>query len=63
MGVSDKIELIPMEFLEPVKIYTVFSKQTVKEQIVNNYNNALNAAIEEIDYLDYIDHYMAVHSN
>ncbi len=62
-GVSDKIELIPMEFLDPVNIYTVFSKQTVKEQIINNYNNALSAALDEIEYLDYMEKYTSGRSN
>jgi hypothetical protein len=57
MGVSDQIKLVPIEFLEPVEIYTVFSKQTVSEDIVENYNRALAKAAKEEAYTDYIATY------
>ena len=57
MGVGDKVKLIPVEFLEPVRIYTVFSKKTVKEKIVEDYNKALKVANNEHIYIDYIGIY------
>jgi polar amino acid transport system substrate-binding protein len=57
MGVSDQIKLVPIEFLEPVEIYTVFSKETVSEDTVEKYNRALAKAAEEEAYTDYIETY------
>jgi hypothetical protein len=57
MGVSDRIKLVPIEFLEPVEIYTVFSKKTVSEDTVENYNRALAEAAKEEAYTDYIATY------
>jgi polar amino acid transport system substrate-binding protein len=57
MEVSDQVKLVPIEFLEVVQIYTVFSKKTVGDHIVENYNNALEAANREQKYLDYIKVY------
>ncbi len=44
MDVSDKIKLVPIEFLDPVLIYTVFSKETVSETVVEKYIKALKTA-------------------
>ncbi len=57
MDVRDRVKLVPIEFLELVQIYTVFSKETVREGIVDKYNKALKAAMGERQYLDYIDVY------
>jgi hypothetical protein len=57
MDVSDQVTLVPLEFLEPVNIYTVFSKKSVNESTINKYNQALEKAKREINYLDYIDKY------
>ena len=54
MGVSDQIKLVPIEFLEPVRIYTVFSRKTVNVDLIERYNKALEIANKEIIYLDYI---------
>ena len=63
MGVSDQVELISIEFLEPVQIYTVFSKKSVSEEFVEKYNEALKSATIEIEYLDYIRKYKATAEN
>jgi len=57
MEVGDQVKLVPIEFLDMVRIYTVFSKKTVGENIVENYNEALEAAGRERKYLDYIKVY------
>ena len=57
MEVGDQVKLVPIEFLDLVQIYTVFSKKTVGEDIVKNYNKALEAAGRERKYLDYIKVY------
>jgi polar amino acid transport system substrate-binding protein len=57
MEVGDRVKLVPIEFLDLVQIYTVFSKKTVPESIVENYNKALVAANRERTYLDYIKDY------
>jgi polar amino acid transport system substrate-binding protein len=57
MEVGDQVKLVPIEFLDLVQIYTVFSKKTVGEDIVENYNKALEAAGRERKYLDYIKVY------
>lgn len=59
MEVGDQVKLVPIEFLEPVQIYTVFSKKTVKKVIVENYNKALEAANRERKYPDYIKVYQS----
>ena len=59
MGVSDQIKLVPIEFLEQVKIYTVFSKKTISKDFVEIYNKALEAANREITYIDYIEIYLS----
>jgi len=59
MGVSDQIKLVPIKFLEQVKIYTVFSKKTVSEDFVEIYNKALEAANREGLYKDYIEIYLS----
>ena len=59
MEVSDKVKLIPIEFLDPVLIYTVFSKETVSETVVEKYNNALKAANKEQKYTDYVKIYQS----
>ena len=55
MEVSDQIKLVPIEFLEPVEIYTVFSKEKVGIDIVERYNRALEMAGREESYLNYIE--------
>jgi ABC-type amino acid transport substrate-binding protein len=55
MEVRDKVKLVPIEFLDPVEIYTVFSKKTVGEAIVEKYNIALSGAMNEQKYTDYIE--------
>ncbi|MBE9552606.1 MAG: transporter substrate-binding domain-containing protein [Proteobacteria bacterium] len=57
MEVSDQVKLVTIEFLEPVQIYTVFSKKTVRKNVVDDYNNALKKAREEHSYIDYISIY------
>ncbi len=57
MEVADQVKLVPIEFLDMVQIYTVFSKKTVRENIVENYNKALEAANKERKYIDYIKVY------
>ena len=57
MKVDDQVKLVPIEFLEPVLIYTVFSKKTVSENLVERYNKALEAASKEQPYKDYAAHY------
>lgn len=57
MGVSDQIKLVPIEFLEPVRIFTVFSKKTVTEDLVEKYNKALEAAAKKQKYIAYIEAY------
>jgi len=57
MGVDDQVKLVPIEFLEPVLIYTVFSKKTVSEDIVENYNKALEAATRQQSYKSYVNNY------
>jgi len=57
MEVGNQVKLVPIEFLDLVKIYTVFSKKTVGEHIIKNYNNALEAANKKQKYLDYIKVY------
>ncbi len=59
MGVSDQIKLVPIEFLEPVRIYTVFSGKTVRQDFVGIYNKALEAANRDIKYIDYIEIYLS----
>jgi hypothetical protein len=54
MGVRDEVKLVPIEFLEPVEIYTVFSKETVDVDIISRYNSALEAAQAEIEYSDFL---------
>ena len=55
MGVRDQIKLVPIEFLGPVEIYTVFSKKTVDENIVESYNAALKIARTKKNYIDFIE--------
>jgi len=57
MEVTDQVNLVPIEFLDLVQIYTVFSKKTVGKDIVENYNKALEAAVRDRKYLDYIKVY------
>jgi polar amino acid transport system substrate-binding protein len=57
MEVADHVKLVPIEFLDLVQIYTVFSKKTVREDIVGKYNDALESAVRERKYLDYIKVY------
>lgn len=59
MKVDDKVKLVPIEFLEPVLIYTVFSKKTVSEDVVERYNKALETASKEQLYKDYVTHYQS----
>lgn len=58
MGVSDEVKLVPIEFLEPVEIYTVFSKDTVDKKVISRYNSALKAARAEIEYSDFLVNFL-----
>jgi polar amino acid transport system substrate-binding protein len=57
MEVGDQVKLVPIEFLESVQIYTVFSKKTVSESVVEDYSKALEEANKEHNYVDYISIY------
>ena len=59
MEVGDQVKLVPIEFLEPVLIYTVFSRKTVGEAVVEKYNNALEAASKAQQYKDYVKTYQS----
>ncbi len=59
MEIGDQVKLVPIEFLEPVLIYTVFSKKTVSETVVEKYNKALGAASQEQKYKDYVKTYQS----
>ena len=54
MDAGDRIKLVPIEFVEPVLIYTVFSKKTVEKAVVEKYNEALEAANKKQQYKDYV---------
>jgi ABC-type amino acid transport substrate-binding protein len=58
---NEEIKLLPIEFLPPVDIYTVFSKLTVGEDLVARYNEALRAGLKRVSYLDYVDQYQSSH--
>jgi ABC-type amino acid transport substrate-binding protein len=58
---AEEIKLLPIEFLPPVDIYTVFSKLTVGEDLVARYNEALRAGLKRVSYLDYVDQYQSSH--
>lgn len=58
---KEDIKLLPIEFLPPVDIYTVFSKLTVGEDLVARYNEALRVALKHASYLDYVDQYQSSH--
>ena len=57
--VESQVKLLPIEFLNPVEIFTVFSKETVSRDLVERYNDALKAAQAHQNYIDYIKTYMA----
>jgi len=59
MEVGDRVKLVPIEFLAPVQIYTVFSKKTVNQDVIVRYNMALAAAKLEHVYIDYIGTYLS----
>lgn len=59
MEVSDQVKLVQIEFLEPVRIYTVFSRKTVSEDVVEKYNKALEIISRDIKYIDYIETYQS----
>jgi len=59
MEPGGQVKLVPIEFLDPVLIYTVFSKKTVSEVVVEKYNKALDAAHKEQKYKDYVKAYQA----
>jgi len=59
MEVDEQVKLVPIEFLEPVLIYTVFSRKTVSEEVVKRYNKALERASKEQVYQDYVTHYQS----
>lgn len=63
MGVSDQVKLVPIEFLDPVLIYTPFSKSTVSEAVVDRYNEALARAAKEQPYDDYVKSWRAETGN
>jgi polar amino acid transport system substrate-binding protein len=57
--VGSQVKLLPIEFLKPVEIYTVFSKETVGKDLVERYNDAMEAAQTHQSYIDYIASYGA----
>ena len=57
--VESQVKLLPIEFLKPVEIYTVFSKETVGQDLVERYKDALEAAQTHQSYIDYIKTYGA----
>jgi len=57
--VESQVKLLPIEFLKPLEIYTVFSKETVSQDLVERYNGALEVAQTHQSYIDYIKTYMA----
>ena len=59
MKVGDRVKVVPIEFLEPVLIYTVFSKKTIGEPVVERYNEALETARSSRGYKDYVKDYEA----
>ena len=59
MEVGDQVKMVPIEFLEPVLIYTVFSKKTVSSAVVEKYNEALAAAVRVRKYKDFVERYEA----
>ncbi len=59
MEVGDQVKMVPIEFLEPVLIYTVFSKKTVGRAVVEKYNEALAAAVRVRKYKDFVERYEA----
>jgi ABC-type amino acid transport substrate-binding protein len=56
---ESQVKLLPIEFLQPLDIYTVFSKKTVSQDLVERYNGALEVAQTHQSYIDYIKAYMA----
>lgn len=62
MAVDDKVKLVPIEFLDPVLIYTVFSRKTVSEDVVKKYNKALDSASKRKPYKDYVIYYQSKRS-
>ncbi|MEO3431298.1 hypothetical protein AAFN88_20750 [Pelagibius sp. CAU 1746] len=63
MGVRDEIKLVPIEFLGPVEIYSVFSKRTVTIEIVDRYNMALERAQAEVGYKEFLENYLKARRN
>jgi polar amino acid transport system substrate-binding protein len=57
MEIGDQVKLVPIEFLDPVLIYTVFSRKTVSAATIEKYNKALKAAHKEQKYKDYANAY------
>jgi polar amino acid transport system substrate-binding protein len=55
--VESQVKLLPIEFLNPVEIYTVFSKKTVSQDLIARYNDALEVAQNHQSYIDYIETY------
>lgn len=53
-NVESQVKLLPIGFLEPVEIFTVFSKETVGSDLVARYNDALEAARQHQSYIDYV---------
>jgi ABC-type amino acid transport substrate-binding protein len=60
MGVRDEVKLVPIDFLEPVEIFTVFSKETVDTDTIYRYNSALEVARTEIDYADFLVKFLEI---
>jgi ABC-type amino acid transport substrate-binding protein len=58
MRVRDEIKLVPIEFLGPVEIYSVFSRKTVSIEVVGRYNAALETAKREIHYREFLENYL-----
>lgn len=60
MGVRDEVKFVPIEFLDPVEIFTVFSKKTVDADTISRYNSALKMARKESDYADFLVNFLEI---
>jgi polar amino acid transport system substrate-binding protein len=58
MELRDEVKLVPIEFLDPVEIFTVFSQESVDPDIVSRYNSALSAARAEMAYEDFLPKFL-----
>jgi ABC-type amino acid transport substrate-binding protein len=58
MELRDEVKLVPIEFLDPVEIFTVFSQASVDQDVVARYNSALGKARAEMGYEDFLIKYL-----